>query len=76
MKQAVVFEASRTGYELDQVRRPITVGELRDFLDQYEDDVLFFLSHDNGYTYGSISTSEEFDATYDEDEDEWTIERY
>ena len=76
MKQAVVFEASRTGYALDQIRRPMTVGELRDFLEQYEDDTLVFTSHDNGYTYGSISTSEAFDATYDEDEDEWTIERY
>lgn len=76
MKKAVVFEASRTGYTLDQVSRPMTVGELKEYLDNYDDDTLFFLSHDNGYTYGSISTWEAYDAHYDEDEEEWEIERY
>lgn len=52
--KALVFEAPREGYGIDQIRRPMTVGELKEFLDDFDDDVLFILSHDNGYTYGSI----------------------
>lgn len=54
MKEALVFEASRDGYSIDQIRRPMTVGELKNILDNYDDDTLFVLSHDHGYTYGSI----------------------
>ena len=54
---AVVFEAERTGYSISQVKdRAMTIGELRELLADYDDDDLFILSHDNGYTYGSISS--------------------
>lgn len=53
MKEALVFEAKRDGYSIDQIR-PMTVGELKNILDNYDDDTLFVLSHDRGYTYGSI----------------------
>lgn len=72
MRNAVVFEAVREGYGIDQLNRPMTVGELREILDQYEDDTLFVLSHDNGYTYGSVSENDYRDATEDED-GEWQI---
>lgn len=55
-KRALVFEAPRTGYGIDQVYDPITVGELKEYLENFKDDTLFILSHDNGYTYGSIET--------------------
>lgn len=55
MKKALVFEASRDGYGIDQVRSPVTVGELKVLLEDIDDDMLFILSHDNGYTYGSLS---------------------
>ena len=55
MKTALVFEARREGYGIDQIRNPITVGELRSFLEDLDDDQIIILSHDNGYTYGSLS---------------------
>jgi hypothetical protein len=55
-KKAYVFEAAREGYSIDQLRGAVTIGELREFLNQIEDDdALFVLSHDGGYTYGSLS---------------------
>lgn len=55
MRSAVVFEATRDGYSIDQIAgRAMTVGELIDMLSDYDEDALFVLSHDNGYTYGSL----------------------
>ena len=54
---AVVFEGTRTGYSIEQVlesRSVMTVGELRDALEYYDDEDLFVLSNDNGYTFGTI----------------------
>ena len=53
-RQAIVFEAERSGYGIDQID-PITVGELRRILEDYDDDTLFVLSHDRGYTFGSVN---------------------
>lgn len=55
MKKAIVFEAERTGYGIEQIKHPMTVGELKAILEDFDDDTLFILSHDRGYTYGSIS---------------------
>lgn len=71
-RQALVFEAVREGYGIDQLdeRRTMTVGDLIAILQDYDEDTLFVLSHDNGYTYGSI---DRWDASlYEEREDgEW-----
>ena len=69
MREAMVFEASRDGYSIDQIcDRAMTVGRLRNILDGLEDDVLFVLSHDNGYTFGSLSW-DYYEAREDEDGD-------
>lgn len=66
--KALVFEAPRTGYTIKQVAdSAITVGELKMLLEDYEDDRLFLLSHDRGYTYGSIS---QWDLSEVDDTDE------
>lgn len=71
MRNAIVFEAGRDGYAIDQIAdRAITVGTLRNILDGLEDDVLFVLSHDNGYTFGSIDAWSSYEAREDED-GEW-----
>lgn len=71
MAKALVFEAVREGYGIDQIRKPITVGELRAFFEDFDDDTLFILSHDNGYTYGSINARTDV-TTFEEQEDgEW-----
>jgi hypothetical protein len=54
-RYALVFEAKREGYGIDQIADcAMTVGELKRILEDYDDDTLFVLSHDQGYTYGSI----------------------
>ena len=74
MRNALVFEAERTGYGIGQIAdRAMTVGELKDFLENYNDDTLIVLSHDGGYTYGSISEMDCKYATETEDE-EWEVE--
>ena len=51
----VIIEAKREGYGTDQVYRTMTVGELKAYLEQFNDDAKVYLSHDNGYTYGGIT---------------------
>lgn len=76
MRKAIVFEAERTGYGIDQLQNPMTVGELKAFLEDFDDDRLVVLSHDRGYTYGSLNLNMVSDYSEDEDgewhaEDEW-----
>ena len=68
-KQVIKIEARREGYAVDQILSTMTVRELIDYLEQYEDDTPVYLSNDNGYTYGGIR---EYDITDDwvGDEDE------
>lgn len=70
-KRAIVFEAAREGYGIEQIRRPMTVGELIGFLQDFDEDTLVILSHDRGYTYGSLDVMTEV-TTFEENEDgEW-----
>lgn len=71
MKTALVFEAEREGYSIDQVGGAMTVGELKDILEDYDDDALFILSHDNRYTFGSIGR----ETYWEEDEDGKFVEQ-
>lgn len=59
----------REGYGIDQVRETMTVGELMNFLAQYDEDTPVFLSFDNGYTYGGI-TEQRFEEDYGTEEEE------
>lgn len=68
MRKALVFEAPRSGYGIDQIAdSAMTVGELIRFLEDFDEDTLFVLSHDRGYTYGSISARTDV-TTYAEQE--------
>ena len=71
---AIVWEASRDGYSIDQVYKgAMTVGRLRSILNDFSDDTPVILSHDKGYTYGSIygyPDFQYFDTDEDEDEEE------
>ena len=65
------FEAVREGYCPEQVRGTMTVGELIDFLSQYDEDTPIYTTHDNRYTFGGIREdmfSEVFDNEEDDDE--------
>ena len=51
----LILNTEREGYAINQVRSTMTVEELRDFLDYYDDETPVYLSFDNGYTYGGIT---------------------
>lgn len=70
MKNALYINGNRNGYEPEQCGRTLTVGELIDLLQEFDEDRPVYLRNDDGYTFGSIvesdfSVSEEF-----EEEDE------
>ena len=63
MKKLIIL-AQRESYGVNDVRT-MTVAELREALEEFDDDAPVILSHDSGYTYGGIRWN-----TMEEDEDE------
>lgn len=57
--QVLFIEGRRDGYTVKQCGKTITVGKLRELLEEYDDSTPIYLDNDNGYTFGMI--------------DEWTI---
>ena len=70
MKKALVFEAPRTGYGIEQIKAPMTVGLLKEFLEGCPDDTLFILSHDRGHTFGTIDEYD-FQIAIQREDGEW-----
>jgi hypothetical protein len=71
----LIINAKRNGYAPEQCGNTMTVGELMRYLEDFDQDDKIYLSHDNGYTYGSISEwdfekNEELDDEPDEDENQ------
>ena len=64
--KALYIEGRRNGYGIDQCGRTMTVGELIEFLQDFDEDTPIYLKNDNGYTYGSIT-----DSSFEEDDDEF-----
>lgn len=62
------IEGRREGYAPNQCRTTMTVGELIEFLQGYDEDTKIYLKNDNGYTYGSITRSS-FEDDWEEDEE-------
>ena len=54
MTEYLVIEASRTAYSPSQIKWTMTVGELIELLEYYDENTPVVLSHDNGYTYGGL----------------------
>ncbi len=58
MKTAVVINARREGYGIDQIERTLTVGQLIDILNGYDEDTPVMVGNDptsyGYYTYGGI----------------------
>lgn len=71
MKSYLMIEGRRDGYSPDQLHRTMTVGELIDYLSQFDEDTPVILNNDNGYTYGSI-TDDSFDEAEFNDDGERT----
>ena len=64
MKRLIIL-AQRESYGKDDLRT-MTVRELREALEEFNDDAEVILSHDSGYTYGGIR----YDLMEEEDEDD------
>ena len=54
-KRAIFIDGRREAYCPAQCGDTMTVGELKEFLEQFNDDDEIFLRNDKGYTYGSIT---------------------
>ena len=67
MGQVVYINAVGEGYEIDQIRHTMTVGQLMNWLEQFDEDTPVYLKHDRGYTYGGI-TEYKFEESEDEEE--------
>ena len=75
-KTYVIMETARTGYAPSQLGSTLTVGELIEELEQYDDDMPIIFSNDNGYTYGEIDLNTvrrytDYDDEDEEDEEDW-----
>lgn len=68
----VAMECNRVGYGPDQVMNDsMTVGELIRCLEGFDSDMKIVTSHDDGYTYGPIYSSDfREENAYDDDDDE------
>lgn len=55
MKNRLFIIAEREGYTPEQCGNTMTVGELINFLMDFDEDMPIYLSHDGGYTYGAIN---------------------
>ena len=70
-KQVLIIEAKREGYTIEQAeneRKAITVGELMQLLEDFDEDTKVYISNDNGYTYGSVTEYRIREEWVDEDE--------
>jgi hypothetical protein len=52
----LLLNAKRNGYSPEQCGKTMTVGDLINYLEDCNPEDQIFLSHDRGYTYGSITT--------------------
>ena len=71
-KQVIIIEAKREGYTIEQAeneREAITVGELMQMLEGFDEDTKVYISNDNGYTYGSVTEYRIREDWVDEDDE-------
>lgn len=68
--KAVLLRTQRNGYTPEQTGRTLTVGQLREMLEAYDEDTPIYFENDNGYTYGSMWYDTVTEYYEEEDEDE------
>ena len=70
---AIIINANREGYGIDQIRSTMTVGELIDALSDFDEDTPVYIGNDRQsygwYTYGGI-TMRDIEETDGEDEED------
>lgn len=73
--QILSIDGRRDGYAPSQIRGTMTVGELIDYLSQFDEELPVMINNDDGYTYGSIDydsfrEEDDEDDEYEDDEDD------
>lgn len=68
MANIITIEGRREGYAPDQIRHTMTVGDLINYLEQFESSSLVMIQTDHGYMFGSID-EESFNDIEDEEEE-------
>ena len=56
--EELFINGKKNGYDTNQCGKTLTVGELIEILQEYDEDSPVYLRNDNGYTYGSITRSD------------------
>ena len=64
---SLTFEKSAIKADFKEFGRTITVGELIEFLHQFDRDREVFIRNDGGYTFGSINEIDINPGYYDDD---------
>ena len=55
MRRAVVFRMKNEAHDIDGIRNPMTVGRLKEILEEIEDSALVICTHNIGGIYGTLS---------------------
>lgn len=66
--EKLYINGNRNGYSVEQCGKTLTVGELIEILEAYDEDTPIYLRNDNGYTYGNIT---QYDIYSESESDEW-----
>lgn len=69
-KRILCLNTINEGYEPSQCGETMTVRELIEKLEWFDDDMLVYFRNDNGYTYGSITDEIIRDYVIDDEEEE------
>lgn len=62
--EAVYIRSKRSGYAPDSCGATMTVKELIERLEEFDQDLPVYLINDNGYTYGNIT---DYDVQHSEE---------
>lgn len=65
---AILINARREGYSLEECSNTMTVGQLIAMLSEFDEDAPVVLSHDGGYTFGSIQESDLSESDLEDEE--------
>ena len=66
----LIIITSKDAYSTEDIYNTMTVGDLKSFLNDMEDDTPIYLSFDNGYTYGALR-DDHMDIEYGDEEEEF-----
>lgn len=69
MERVIIETFGGEGYSFSQIQSTMTVGELIQLLQEYDEDAKIYLSYDNRYTVSGLNSSMIGNEKADEDEE-------